>query len=71
MNTASMVSIRVGIAAARADFPTLYAFYDGTASLDLLDDFLSLADHFEDPLTGRAWSRTILRKIYRLESLFV
>jgi hypothetical protein len=71
MNTASMVSIRAGIAAARADFGTLYGFYDGTLSLDLLDDFLSLADLFEDALTGQAWSRTMLHKIYRLESLFV
>ena len=71
MNTASMVSIRVGIAAAREDFPTLYGFYDGTASIDLLDDFLSLADLFEDPLTGQTWSRTVRREIYRLESLFV
>jgi hypothetical protein len=66
-----MVSIRAGIAAARADFGTLYGFYNGTLSLDLLDDFLALADLFEDPLTGQTWSHTMRREIYRLESLFV
>jgi hypothetical protein len=71
MDIASMVSIRAGIASARADFITLYGFYDGTVSLDMLDDFLSLADLFEDPLAGRAWSRTVCREVYRLESLFV
>lgn len=71
MNTASMVSIRAGISAARADFTTLYGFYDGTTPLDMFDDFLSLGDLFEDALEGRAWSRTMCREVYRLESLFV
>lgn len=71
MKIASMVSIREGIFAARADFPTLYNFYTGSTPLDLLDDFLTLGDLFEDSLAGRAWSRTMCREVYRLESLFV
>lgn len=71
MNTAEMVSIRAGINAARADFHTLYTFYTGTTPIDMLDDFLTLGDLFEDALTGRAWSRTMCREVYRLESLFV
>jgi hypothetical protein len=66
-----MVSIRAGISAARADFHTLYSFYTGTMPLDMLDDFLTLGDFFEDTLKGRAWSRTMCREVYRLESLFV
>lgn len=71
MNTESMVSIRAGIAAARADFPTLYSFYTGSMPLEMWDDFLTLGDLFEDALKGRAWSRTIAREVFRLESLFV
>ena len=71
MDTATIVSIRAGIVAARADFPTLYNFYTGSTPLDMLDDFLSLGDLFEDALAGRAWSHTIRREVYRLESLFV
>jgi hypothetical protein len=71
MNTAEMVSIRAGILAAREDFPTLYSFYTGNMSLDMLDDFLTLGDLFEDTLKGRAWSRTMCKEVYRLESLFV
>jgi len=71
MNTADMVSIRAGITAARADFQTLYTFYTGTTPIDMLDDFLTLGDLFEDELKGRAWSRTMCREVYRLESLFV
>jgi hypothetical protein len=71
MNTAPLVSIRSGIAAAREDFSTLYKFYTGDMPLDMFDDFLSLGDLFEDALKGRAWSRTMRREVYRLESLFV
>lgn len=71
MDTATMVSIRAGINAARADFHTLYSFYTGSTPLDMLDDFLTLGELFEDPLQGRAWSRTMTREVYRLESLFV
>lgn len=71
MTTAEMVSIRAGISTARADFHTLYNFYTGKTPIDLLDDFLGLGDLFADPLAGRAWSRTIRREVYRLESLFV
>lgn len=71
MNTAPLVSIRSGIEAAREDFSTLYKFYTGAMPLDMLDDFLTLGDLFEDTLKGRAWSRTMCREVYRLESLFV
>jgi hypothetical protein len=71
MNTATLVSLRAGITAAREDFHTLYSFYTGTTPIDMLDDFLTLGDLFEDPIKGRAWSRTMCREVYRLESLFV
>lgn len=71
MTIPEMVSIRAGISQARADFATLYRFYTGEVPLDLLDDFLGLGELCEDALEGRAWSQTMRREVYRLESLFV
>lgn len=64
-----MAAIRRGLAAARKDSQTVYLFLTGYYPMELLNDFLSLEDHFPTPLEGAAWKRAVCREMRRLSSL--
>jgi hypothetical protein len=69
MNTASVRSIRWGIAAAKEDRSTFYGFYTGEHALDLYNDFLTVMPKLMfdgDELAVEAYKRTIRSYVDRM-----
>lgn len=68
--TEDVAAVRKGITDARHDFARLYDFFAGNCDTEQFTVFLGIGEMYCNPLTRKAWNRTIFKEIARIEATF-